>query len=135
MANLRNETSNPRNETSIGGVKPDHALGARRVAMGAAGAVSGAALGAIAGPPGAIAGGVIGGIVGALAAMPMRDAELVRGAREDKMDIAQGIYDGDVGAPNLSHPPAKVGAFSAASSGAEPSSDAEPVEGPMDPSD
>ena len=97
--------------------------------------MGGAALGVFAGPPGIIAGGVIGGIVGALAALPERDAELIRGAREDKMDIAQGIYDGDVGAPNLSHPPSKVGAFSVASSGAEQISDAEPAEGPMDPPD
>jgi hypothetical protein len=120
---------------TVGGVKIARALRARRVTIGAVGVLGGAALGALAGPPGVIVGAVIGGTVGALAAGPFRDAELLRGAREDKMDVALGIYDGDVGAPNLEHPPAKVGAFSPASAGAESYSDRAPAEGPIVPPD
>lgn len=119
----------------IGGVNVARVLPARRVALGVAGALCGALLGSMAALPGAIAGAVMGGIVGALAAAPFHDAELISGSRDDKMDVALGIYDGDVGAPNLEHPPAKVGAFSAASSGAESLTDHAPVEGPMFPSD
>lgn len=120
---------------TIGGVNVANALRARRLALGAGGALSGALLGGIAGPPGAIAGAIMGTIIGALAAGPLHDAELIRGGREDKMDVALGIYDGDVGAPNLEHLPAKTGAFSATSSGAELYDDHAPVEGPMFPSD
>lgn len=127
--------ANVRETETVGGIDPARTLWARRSALGVAGAVGGALFGTMAGPPGMISGAIIGAIIGILAAAPFRDAELIRGAREDKMDVALGIYDGDVGAPNLEHLPAKVGAFSAASSGAQSYSDRAPAEGPMTPSD
>lgn len=100
---------------------------------GASGALAGAALGAVAGPPGMVAGAVIGGFAGAIAGAVL-DSESSRqatGARA--LDATIGVSEGELGAPNLEHPPAKVGAYSAASTGAGSSSDAEPAEGPMQP--
>ena len=97
----------------------------------AAGALGGAAMGAMAGPPGAAAGAVIGGVVGALAAGAAEANAADLADTERRLDAELGISEGDIGAPNLKHPPAKTGAFSAASSGAGSSSDEEPAEGPI----
>jgi hypothetical protein len=43
------------------------------------------------------------------------------------------VSEGDLGAPNLQHPPAKVGTCSVASAGGEPHDDDEPAEGPFQP--
>jgi hypothetical protein len=40
-------------------------------------------------------------------------------ARTRELDAVIGISGGDMGAPNLAHPPAKVGAYSSASVGTE----------------
>jgi hypothetical protein len=98
---------------------------------GAAGAVSGAAMGAMAGPPGAAAGAVIGGIVGALASSAFETNSADLAEIDRKLDAELGVSEGDIGAPNLEHPPAKIGAYSAASSGASSSTDSAPAEGPM----
>jgi hypothetical protein len=99
--------------------------------VGLAGAIAGAAMGAMAGPPGAAAGAVIGGLVGALGSSAL-DANAVELATTNRrLDRELGISGGDIGAPNLRHPAAKTGAFSAASSGAGSPSDEEPAEGPM----
>src|SRR4051794_22405092 len=83
----------------------------------AGGAVAGAAVGSIAGPPGIAAGAVIGGVVGALVAkIGDEDAERVS-AHDGELDKAIGVTGGEIGAPNLKHPPAVRGAYSAASSG------------------
>jgi hypothetical protein len=96
-----------------------------------AGAVAGAAIGAVAGPPGIVAGAIIGAIAGALTAEVMEtDGERVA-AHERELDEEIGVNGGDLGAPNLKHPPAKVGAPSAASAGASASDGEEPAEGPM----
>jgi len=83
----------------------------------AGGAIAGAALGSIAGPAGAAAGAVIGGMVGAIVAK-VADEEADRVSIHDgELDEAIGVTGGDMGAPNLKHPPAKRGVYSAASSG------------------
>ncbi|HEX3595324.1 MAG TPA: hypothetical protein VHU80_09490 [Polyangiaceae bacterium] len=89
----------------------------------------------MAGPPGAVAGALIGGLIGALAAAPLDDSLREESEHARNLDAELGISEGEIGAPNLKHPPAKVGAFSAASSGAASTDDSEPAEGPMPPSD
>jgi hypothetical protein len=98
---------------------------------GAAGAVAGAAMGAIAGPPGAAAGAVIGGVVGALAAGAADRGDAERVAEDSKLDDEIGVSGGELGAPNLKHPPATSGAYSGASSGTNSSTDSSPAEGPI----
>ena len=97
----------------------------------AAGALAGAALGVAAGPPGALAGAVMGAAVGAIAAATLdtQAAEAAQGER--RLDEEIGVIGGEIGAPNLKHPPAKVGAYSSASAGGSSSSDSTPAEGPM----
>ncbi|HEX4341261.1 MAG TPA: hypothetical protein VH062_35370 [Polyangiaceae bacterium] len=89
----------------------------------------------MAGPPGAIAGAVIGGVIGVLAGAPFDDAQRASAGHDAKLDRELGISEGEIGAPNLPHVPAKRGAFSAASTGADTIDDSEPAEGPMPPSD
>ena len=97
----------------------------------AAGAIAGAALGAAAGPPGAVAGAVIGGVVGAVTGAVLDTQAVESAKREGKLDEEIGVSGGEIGAPNLKHPPAKVGAYSSASVGAGSSSDSTPAEGPI----
>jgi hypothetical protein len=97
----------------------------------AAGAIAGAVLGAAAGPPGVVAGAMIGGIVGAVTGATLDTQSTADAAHERKLDEEIGVIGGDLGAPNLKHPPAKVGAYSSASAGAGASSDATPAEGPF----
>ena len=104
------------------------------VADAAAGAVAGAAIGSMAGPVGAVAGAAIGGAMGAAAGIAVESANRAHEIVDAKLDEDIGVYGGDLGAPNLEHPPAKIGAFSSASSGAGRSSHA-PAEGPMSPGD
>lgn len=83
----------------------------------AGGALAGAALGFVAGPAGAAAGAVIGGVVGAFVAK-IGDEESERLSIHDgELDTAIGVNGGDLGAPNLKHPPATRGTYSAAASG------------------
>lgn len=98
---------------------------------GAAAAVVGAAMGAMAGPAGVAAGAVIGGVVGVLASGAAESNAIELAETDRRLDRELGISEGDIGAPNLEHPPAKIGAYSVASSGAGSSSDSEPAEGPM----
>ena len=97
----------------------------------ASGAVAGAVLGAAAGPPGIVAGAIIGAVAGALTAEVLEtDGERVA-AHDRELDEEIGVSGGDLGAPNLKHPPAKVGAYSAASAGAGASDGEQPAEGPI----
>jgi hypothetical protein len=94
-------------------------------------ALAGLALGLAAGPPGMIAGALLGGVAGLLLALALwrkqhRDAE-----SEDVYDEELGVTSGTVGAPNLQHPPARIGAYSAESMGASAWTPAEPVAGPI----
>ncbi len=93
-------------------------------------AVAGAALGAIAGPAGAIAGALIGSFAGTIAAIAMDNASRDATIHDDKLDEEIGVVSGSLGAPGLKHPPARVGAYSAGSSGV-PSSGGRSAEGPM----
>jgi hypothetical protein len=97
---------------------------------GLSGALAGAAVGALAGPPGAVAGAVIGGVVGVLAGVALENQSADEAVRNAKLDDEIGVNGGEMGAPNLEHPPAIRGTYSAAASGMDGSSDA-PAEGPM----
>jgi len=110
-------------------VKPSHAHG--ELAGTLAGEVAGAIVGSMAGPPGAVAGMVMGAATGALVGEVLdRDAERKQ-SHDQQLDDEIGVTSGDLGAPNLAHPPAKVGAFSAASVGAALQTDRSPAEGPI----
>ena len=113
---------------------PDHAA-ARRIeheAEGAAsGAIVGAVVGAAAGPAGVAAGAVIGGIAGALAGAVLDHDASEQAGRTRELDAMIGVSEGSLGAPNLKHPPAENGAYSAASAGASGSGNGEPAEGPI----
>ena len=83
----------------------------------AGGAIAGAALGFAAGPVGAAAGALIGGAIGAFVAK-IGDEESERVSLHDgELDAAIGVNGGDLGAPNLEHPPATRGTYSAAAAG------------------
>jgi hypothetical protein len=99
------------------------------------GAAAGAAFGAAAGPPGAAVGAVIGAVAGALAVGALDDGHAAEADRESRLDEEIGVTDGTVGAPNLKHPPAKRGTYSAASvrGGLAEGGDAVPAEGAMSP--
>jgi phage tail tape-measure protein len=110
-------------------VKPNHAHG--ELAGTLAGEVAGAIVGAMAGPPGAVAGMVVGAATGALVGGVLdREAER-KHVHDEQLDDEIGVTSGDLGAPNLAHPLAKVGAFSAASMGASARTDRPPAEGPI----
>lgn len=114
--------------------------GKRRVAREAEGGVSGALAGAVvgagAGPAGIVAGTVIGGVAGALAGAAMDTESSRQAARRRELDAQIGVSEGELGAPNLEHPCATVGAYSAQSAGVESSSpDEQPAEGPIQPPD
>jgi hypothetical protein len=97
---------------------------------GASGAVVGAIVGASAGPPGMVAGAIIGGVAGALAGKVLDQESAASEQRTRELDEEIGVSGGDLGAPNLKHPPPTGGAYSAASSGVRPAEDA-PAEGPI----
>ena len=97
------------------------------------GALAGAAIGAVAGPPGAIAGAMIGAAAGALSGVAADKASDERKEEDEKLDHEIGVSGGELGAPNLKHPPAKIGAYSGSSAGAGTSTDEEPAEGPIQP--
>jgi hypothetical protein len=84
----------------------------------AGGAAAGAAAGAIAGPVGSVAGAVLGGAAGAIAENILEREEEASQLRGKALDEEIGVTSGSIGAPNLRHPPARTGAYSAGSSGA-----------------
>lgn len=95
------------------------------------GAAAGAVLGSVAGPPGAAAGAIIGGVVGAFTAK-IADEEAERVSLHDQeLDDAIGVNGGTLGAPNLKHPPAIRGTYSAGSAGAGGGGDGAGAGGPM----
>lgn len=97
----------------------------------AGGAIAGAAMGSLAGPPGMVVGAVIGGAVGAIVAK-VADEEAERVSfHEGELDATIGVNGGDLGAPNLKHPPATRGTYSAASSGGGSGGATSTSEGPM----
>ncbi|MGH7327537.1 MAG: hypothetical protein ACREJX_04230, partial [Polyangiaceae bacterium] len=74
----------------------------------AAGAIIGATAGAIAGPPGSVAGAILGGLAGGLAATVIEREDKADSIRDQELDAAIGVSGGEMGAPNMKHPPAKV---------------------------
>jgi len=107
----------------------------RRVAVevecAASGALAGAVVGAGAGPPGMLTGAVLGGVAGAITGAAVDNESKSQAARTRELDAVIGVSEGDLGAPNLEHPPVRTGAYSAASAGAGSSSGGEPAEGPL----
>ena len=98
----------------------------------AAGAAVGAVAGLIAGPAGAAVGAAIGAAAGAVAeAVVERDQELDR-EHDAELDDIIGVTSGEIGAPNLKHPPAKIGAYSASSMGVSSGGGRASAEGPME---
>lgn len=116
-------------ENEADAVTPNHVHGATVGALG--GELAGAIVGAIAGPPGVVAGMLIGAAAGALAGRALDDDAEREHQREDALDETIGVTSGDLGAPNLAHPPATRGTFSAASAGVAGQSDRTPAEGPI----
>jgi len=100
---------------------------------GVSGALVGSIVGAAAGPPGIVAGAIMGGVAGALSALALENWNETMAERTRELDEEIGVIGGELGAPNLEHPPATVGAYSAASMGAVGSSDHAPAEGPIEP--
>ncbi len=106
---------------------PGNPLAKSEVALGV---VSGAVIGAMAGPPGVAVGAALGAAAGAIGAAAGAIDEAKREETEAELDETIGVSGGDLGAPNLKHPPSKRGAFSAASSGAAAGGSTVPAEGP-----
>jgi hypothetical protein len=120
----------PKNASSTPASKASKLRHEHEAEAGVAGALAGAAVGAIAGPPGALAGAIIGGAFGAGAAAALEQSSADASARNEELDAEMGVSGGDLGAPNLKHPPAKSGAYSAGSAGVS-SDGASPAEGPI----
>lgn len=124
----------PKKKSNAGAAKTSTRRIVHEVEGGASGALAGAVLGAAAGPPGIVAGALIGSIAGALTGKALDTESSRQTARTRELDAQIGVSEGELGAPNLKHPPAKVGAYSAGSAGASSSSgDEEPAEGPIQP--
>ena len=86
-------------------------------ALAIAGAVGGGFVGAFLGPVGILAGAALGGTAGAFAGAAWGDSNRVAARRDEELDEDLGIIGGDIGAPNLKHPPPKVGVYSAQAAG------------------
>lgn len=100
---------------------------------GVAGAVTGAVIGAIGGAPGAAVGAILGAAAGALAEFVIEKELAVKKSEDAILDDAIGVSGGEMGAPNLEHPPPRFGAYSGASSGAS-SGGGQTADGPIPPS-
>jgi phage tail tape-measure protein len=131
---MRVMSSNKKRKSTSG--KASNRRIAHEAEGGASGALAGAVLGAGAGPVGIVAGTVIGGVAGALAGAAMDTESSRQAARLRELDGEIGVSEGELGAPNLEHPTATVGAYSAQSAGVGlSSSDEQPAEGPIQPPD
>jgi phage tail tape-measure protein len=104
---------------------------AHEAEAGASGALAGGILGAAAGPAGIVAGAIIGGAVGTIVGAVLESESSRQASHSRTLDAQIGVSEGDLGAPNLHHPVAKIGAYSAASVGVDSSSHDEPAEGPI----
>ena len=83
-----------------------------------AGEIAGGLVGSAAGPAGAIAGMVIGAVAGTVVGAGM-EADARKALQHDReLDEAIGMQGGSIGAARPGAPLARIGAFSAASSGA-----------------
>jgi hypothetical protein len=102
----------------------------REIEGGAAGLVAGAIVGAAAGPPGVVAGAMLGAAAGTTAGFALDIAVRTEEQRTRELDAEIGVTAGSLGAPNLAHPPAKIGAYSGASAGV-PAPHGDVAEGPV----
>jgi len=109
-------------------IRPSHHGG--EAAAIVSGGVAGAAVGAIAGPPGMVVGGVLGGVAATLATAVFEREEHARAVHDAELDKEIGVIDGSIGSARPDAPPARVGAFSAGSSGASIDGK-QPAEGTM----
>jgi phage tail tape-measure protein len=109
---------------------PSHTHGEAVGAIG--GEVVGAIVGSMAGPPGAIAGMVIGAAAGAMVGKIIDEEEERKSFLDGELDEEIGVTSGELGAPDLAHPPEVRGAYSAASVGAAESAERQPAEGPLE---
>jgi hypothetical protein len=125
----KNKKKTPIHQDEPDGVRPNHVHGTTVGAL--AGEIAGGMLGAIAGPPGVVAGMLIGAAAGALAGHALDDDAEREHEKDATLDESIGVTSGDLGAPNLKHPPAKRGTFSAASVGVARQGGRTPVEGPI----
>ena len=108
---------------------PSHTHGAQVGAV--AGEIAGGIMGSVAGPPGMVAGMVMGAAAGALAGKVLDEEAERAHVHDGELDDAIGVTSGDLGAPNLKHPPAKTGAYSVASSGGGGAPARTPSSGPI----
>ena len=113
------------------GRKSDHPHLLHDAEGAASGAMVGAVLGAMAGPPGMVAGALLGAAAGALAVEAMETESERRAKHTTELDEEIGVIGGDLGAPNLRHPPASNGAYSAGATGVATPSGDQPAEGPI----
>ena len=74
---------------------------------------------------------VIGAAAGTLLGEVVQKASAEAEARDAVLDAEIGVSGGELGAPSLEHPPAKIGAFSGASAGVSTEGGDSPAEGPM----
>lgn len=95
------------------------------------GAAAGAVVGSIAGPAGAIAGAVVGGAVGAVAGGALVEEEEERHHHDEELDEVIGVIGGNIGEAPPDQPPARIGAFSRASTGTGGGGEAPSTDGPM----
>lgn len=112
--------------TAAAGRHPLHEAGGA-----AGGAIAGAAVGAMAGPAGAAVGAVLGGVVGAFAAKISDEEEARVSLHDGELDAVIGVSGGEIGAPNLEHPPAVRGTYSAASTGVGSGGGRPEADGPL----
>jgi hypothetical protein len=80
-----------------------------------------------------VVGAVVGAVAGAIGEAAIEKNSAATRAEVAKLDAEIGVSGGELGAPNLDHPPAKVGAYSGSSAGSGDSDGEEPAEGPMQP--
>ncbi len=99
--------------------------------VAASGTIAGAVVGSIAGPVGAVAGAIVGSVAGAAAGAVLEEEEERHAQHDEELDEEIGVYDGTLGAAKKEAPPAKIGAYSASSAGAEDRPSTPPAEGPM----
>jgi hypothetical protein len=109
--------------------------GRAKVSGGLLGAFAGAGMGGlVAGPPGAIVGAVVGTAMGAATGWAAYRGASEAADRDSQLDIDIGVHGPELGAPNLEHPPARIGAYSREASGAGAAAeDRIEAEGPIQP--
>jgi phage tail tape-measure protein len=109
---------------------PKRAKGRAEEAAAIAGEIAGGIVGSAAGPAGTVAGMVIGAIAGTVVGAGLEAGEEDAERHQRELDETIGVQGGNLGAARPDAPPARIGAFSLASSGAA-SKRPSPAEGPI----